>query len=156
MAIERTKRPIKERLWGKINILGPDDCWEWKAYCNEDGYGTIQCEYKSIKVHRLVWELENGLIPEGMDVLHRCDNPPCCNPNHLFLGTRGDNNRDRARKGRSAIGEKSGRAVLTETQVREIRLLKGKFTQQEIANRYGAKRETVRSVLNGNSWKEVI
>lgn len=90
-----------ERFWKRVSITGKNDCWIWKlkpankGYC-QTWFGDNPCA----KVHRVAWELTNGKIQNGLHVLHRCDNPPCCNPNHLFLGTQNDNNKDMALKGR--------------------------------------------------------
>lgn len=91
-----------ERFWAKIDVRGPDECWEWTATRHYKGYGEFRIvTSRSAKAHGVAWILANTRdIPAGMVVCHRCDNPPCCNPGHLFLGTVGDNNRDRAAKGR--------------------------------------------------------
>lgn len=89
-----------KNFWNKVNILGDDDCWEWKRSRNIAGYGWYRDNKIITLSHRKAWSLVNGEIPEGMFICHHCDNPPCCNPKHLFLGTAADNNRDRDKKGR--------------------------------------------------------
>lgn len=96
-----------ERFWAKVDRRGPDDCWEWTAGCNRKGYGKFSLDGATRQSHRISWELANGQIPEGLCVLHRCDNPPCCNPAHLFLGTHADNHADRSLKGRHANQRKT-------------------------------------------------
>lgn len=98
-------KTLEERLWEKIRKAGPDDCWEWTAKSRSGsalGYGTIRVAGRLIGAHRLVWELTNGPIPDDLCVLHECDNPPCCNPTHLHLGTRADNMAEKVARGRAA------------------------------------------------------
>lgn len=87
-----------EWFWSKLNTAG--SCWEWTGCRNGDGYGEILRDRRPQKAHRIAWELTHGPIPGGSHVLHRCDNPPCCNQEHLWLGTPLDNARDKERKGR--------------------------------------------------------
>lgn len=96
------KRDVVERFWEKV-VRG-DRCWAWAAYRGPAGYGIItdrSRRVRTVQAHRLSWEIHNGPIPEGLCVLHRCDNPPCTNPAHLFLGTHADNAQDKASKGRN-------------------------------------------------------
>lgn len=85
---------IEERFWARVARDG-DGCWEWLASRSAHGYGYFYYQSKVYKAHRLSYTLENGSIPEGLSVLHRCDNPPCVNPKHLYAGTQTDNMRDR-------------------------------------------------------------
>lgn len=120
---------IAERFWPKVEIKKQDDCWLWKAGHNKNGYGIFN--YTGVRpgviklAHRVAWELTQGPIPEGLDVLHRCDNPPCVNSAHLFLGTQLDNVRDMYAKHRQ---NNVGKRKLTLEQIREIKkaLLNGK------------------------------
>ena len=82
-------------------------CWNWTGWTSSAGYGMIGNNYKDRGAHRYSWELSNGPISKGLCVLHKCDNPACINPDHLFLGTKGDNNRDRVKKGRDANSNKT-------------------------------------------------
>ena len=107
------------------------------------------------RAHRLSFELANGSILDGMQVCHRCDNPPCVNPAHLFAGTNAENSADREAKGRGnqARGESNGHAKLTEDLVREIRLMHASgMAGREIARRIGLSGSGVRSVLTGRNW----
>lgn len=111
-----------------------------------------------IQAHRLVWEECFGLIPDGLRVLHSCDNPPCVNPEHLFLGTQADNMRDMVEKGRSAqhAGVDNGRAKLTIGDVSQIRtrLAKGE-KQVSIASAFGVSQRTICKINRGESWQSV-
>lgn len=92
---------LRERFWSKVDRSG--DCWMWTASRNASGYGRFGGSNSggSYLAHRMCWELHNGPIPDGLCVLHRCDNPACVNPAHLWLGTRDDNNKDKTAKGRN-------------------------------------------------------
>lgn len=98
-----------ERLERRIDKSGgPDSCWEIAGFGNTNGgHVFIKIENRPVYAHRLAWELANGPIPEGMVVCHECDNPRCCNPAHLWLGTVADNNADRSAKGRSFRGKQT-------------------------------------------------
>ena len=111
------------RFLEKLDRSG--DCWVWKGTVNEQGYGRLNVNYKMVFTHKIAYELQYGEIPEGLLVCHTCDNPPCCNPDHLFLGTPQENVDDMMRKGRNVgsrlKGEKVGTHKLTDEQVSEIR-----------------------------------
>jgi hypothetical protein len=153
-------RPPVERFWPKVERRGPDECWPWVGARQQTGYGIL---FKSSRprrwhlAHRLSWELHNGPIPDGLHVLHRCDNPPCVNPAHLFLGTQADNNRDRDAKSRGGLaregGEGNPRARLTWAIVDEIR---GRHaageTQVALAKHFGVKQPQVSRIIRNQSW----
>lgn len=137
----------------QFNLNG---CREWTRGKDWDGYGIVRIEGRSYRAHRVAWELENGPIPEKMLVCHTCDNPPCIEISHLFLGTSLDNNRDRQEKGRSSNrrGEKCPTAKLTWEKVAKIRALaaSGK-THTSIAPLFGVTREAVSTIVRGERWK---
>ena len=95
-----TNKSIAERFFGKVHKT--DGCWLWIARCDKAGYGRFTMNGREESAHRSVWKLKHGDIPEGTCVLHRCDNPPCVRPDHLFLGTQKDNMEDCSNKNRFA------------------------------------------------------
>jgi hypothetical protein len=102
---------FSQRFWAKVKKT--ETCWTWTAYRDPQGYGTFsvgpRATHAPHRAHRVAWELTNGQIPDGSLVLHRCDNPSCVNPKHLFLGTHQDNQRDKVAKGRQATGLRNGK-----------------------------------------------
>lgn len=121
----RKKIPPEVRFWRHVEKLeGDDACWNWRAHRDDKLYGLFGVRAgKTVYAHRFSWELANGPIPDGLWVLHKCDNPSCVRPKHLFLGTHQDNMKDQAAKGRTTRGELDGMAKLTASQVVEIRTL---------------------------------
>lgn len=143
-----------ERFWSKVEKT--DGCWLWTANKQLEGYGLIKIDKKTKKAHRVSWELFNGEIPDGLHVLHRCDNPSCVRPNHLFLGSHQDNMRDKKKKGR-VKGSRHPGSILTEKQVLEIRK-KYKvrtISLPQIAKNYGVSWYTIGKILSGKLWKHV-
>lgn len=136
------------RFWNKVSRT--DGCWEWTAYKTQGGYGQFSFRDKMIICPRFVWIITHGDIPPGIWVLHKCDNPACVRPGHLFLGTCLDNNRDRANKGRSATGIKAGRAKLTDDDIDEIiktPTYRGHGTY--LANKFGITKDYVSRLRHG-------
>lgn len=148
------KRTPEQRFWDYAAI-GPD-CWGWSGHTS-CGYGVITVPRGQMKAHRFSYELHNGPIPKGLHVLHRCDNPPCCNPKHLFLGTQAENTSDMDAKGRRrsvpSLGIKHGMVKLTEDQVRAIRASSG--PAPAIAAQYGISDSTIYMIRGGHIWKHI-
>lgn len=154
--------PISERIKLNVIVRPLTGCWEWKGY-KVRGYGrTIigsrtDGTRKTIAAHRLSYETFVGPIPDGMEVCHKCDNPCCVNPEHLFVGTRQDNIDDREAKGRNhpPQGSNNGRAKLTESDVLSARFerLKKKTSYQKLAEKYGVSKRAMQNAINGKTWK---
>jgi hypothetical protein len=151
--------PVAPRFWAKVQKRGVDDCWVWTGNLTEkNGYGRLRVSGQMVCAHRVSWELHNGLIPEGLLVLHKCDNPPCCNPAHLFLGTHKDNSMDAIAKSRHAHGERAGTAVLTADQVREIRTLYStkQANQPELAVMFNQNTGNISRIIRREMWGSVV
>lgn len=144
--------PLKDRL-----LETKSGCLEFIGNRDKDGYGKMKFNGKDVRSHRVAYVLAHGTIPENMQVCHSCDNPPCCNPKHLFLGTNKDNNNDKVRKMRHGIGEKNGRAKLTEEEVLEIRekYKTKKYFHKDLAKDYNVSIAVIARVTRGDSWSHV-
>lgn len=139
-------------FWPKVAVGGPDDCWPWQGYRQPKGYGQLRRERRGFLAHRVAYERVRGAVPPGVCVLHRCDTPACCNPSHLFLGSRGDNNADMMAKGRYARGETNGQSKLTREDVAYIR--ESPWTQVELAERFGVGQSLISRVRARKVWVE--
>lgn len=147
----------RERLFAGLKGSAPNKCWEWQKARQKDGYGTIRVGKKSMLTHRLMYELCNSSIPAGLVVRHICDNPPCCNPAHLVLGTDADNKRDSMAKGRHRwpvkLGERHPAAVLTAEQVQAIRA--DTRSQRVIAADYEISQPHVSDIKTRRKWSHI-
>jgi HNH endonuclease/Helix-turn-helix domain len=143
--------PFAERFWAKV--AKGDGCWEWQGNRNGNGYGLVAIDGRQRRAHRVAWELAYGPIPEAAYVCHRCDNPPCVRPDHLFLGSPAENTRDMVRKDRaSVVGRTPARRKLTVEDVAEIRRLYADgMTQPELGPKFGVHNSTICRVVNGRS-----
>lgn len=142
------------RFWKRVDVRSHDECWEWRGGIGKKGYGHISVNGKTIMVHRFSFEIHFQSIPNGLQVLHACDNTVCVNPNHLFLGTNLDNMRDKAKKkrGNAPRGERHGNHKLTEKQVLEIRELSKNNSQIKIASMFGVSSKHISDILNFKKW----
>lgn len=151
-------KSAEERFFDKVMFEPNSGCWLWTACLNSNGYGRVGVYHVGTQLaHRVSWEFKHGPIPAGQCVLHKCDNPACVNPDHLFLGTQLDNLADMGRKQRRGgpkvgrKGEKSPTAKLTETQVAVIRT--AKEPQRIIAAMFSISQRTVSDIRLGRRWK---
>lgn len=137
---------------------GAGFCWPWIGQRTDRGYGVVERGSKRrgdrmrARAHRVAWHLTNGPIPDELDVLHRCDNPPCCNPAHLFIGTDADNSADMVEKGRQLAGARNPRAKITPVEVAAIR--SSPLSQTALAHLYGLGQSQVGRIRRGERWSE--
>jgi hypothetical protein len=156
------RRNTPEDVWKKIRRAGPDDCWLFMGQCDRNGYGRFKLNMRQVFAHRVAWIVTNGPIPidrwgRPLHMLHRCDNPPCCNPAHLFPGDQRANVQDAIVKGRKgALGATNANARLTTPIVRAIRraYASGR-SQQSIADERGLSQTHVSSIVRGRAWSHV-
>jgi HNH endonuclease len=150
---DRAKAKQAARLWSRVDVRGENECWPWMGRVDPDGYGRFDINYKPELAHRIVFETVTGERPEA--VCHHCDNPPCCNPRHLFGGTQTDNYRDMEAKGRRVLpaprrGVDSNRSKLNEDSV--IDIFKSNESNAELGRRYGVTKEAIRYIKIGKNW----
>jgi hypothetical protein len=146
---------IAERFWRKVCVGSPDECWEWLGSKTDRGYGRINIEKVTYRAHRLAMLLAGKELPESSLACHRCDNPGCVNPAHLFAGSSADNINDCIAKGRwpSRVGEASPRALLSEAVVREIRRSTEPHTV--LARKLGVSPHAIRNARSRKTWSHV-
>ena len=149
--------PFWERVEAQT-IISKNKCHEFTGSKDDCGYGRINKDGKLVRVHRAVYERLHGEIPKGLVILHKCDNPACINPDHLALGTQGDNIKDMFDKGRNKcnVGSEHGMAKLTEKDIPVIRQrLNNNETCVAIAKDYGVSDNMIRHIKMGRSWRHV-
>lgn len=159
------------RFTSKFIQKGEDECWNWTGNIT-GGYGQFKYSGKAIPAHRFAYRVYRGEIPEGLWVLHDCDNPICVNPNHLFLGTAQDNTNDMVSKGRARFncsegpgekackGEEHGMARLSEDQVKEIRRRYKRISYhstnaRQLAVEFGVTQNQITRIVKGERWNHV-
>lgn len=166
--IPGSRGSLEQRFWSKVDkTSSPTGCWLWTGYRNPKGYGRFGPTKKiDAYSHRVSYEMHKGPIPAGLLVCHRCDNPPCVNPKHLFTGTMQDNVDDMMSKGRHIFqkfpekhprGENAGPSKLTAEKVQAIhQLLDQGDSQQKIAVKFGVSQGLISHIKLGHSWKHLV
>ena len=164
LAYRHSPEQAEASFWSRVDKNGPNGCWVYTGHRNKDNYGAINIRQEG-RVHRLAhrytWALKHGEVPKGYHVLHRCDNPPCCNPDHLWLGTDADNCQDMYQKGRDGSrGERNSHAVLNAEKVLTIRAEyrrdnHSKSNAKELAARYGVTAEAILHIVARRCWKHL-
>lgn len=156
--------PAENRFWAKVQKT--DTCWLWTGGLTSGGYGVIELRgttRQSIATHRFSWELHFGSIPDGMQILHKCDVRSCVNPDHLFLGTQADNVHDCVTKGRNRAGisnmngETNGNSKLTDEQAIAIRAeyATGQTSSIKLAAKYGVSKPTILRIIHRETWGHI-
>ncbi len=148
---------IVNKIFNGLKVNKDTQCWEWQRGQTQ-GYGEITFNSKPHLVHRLIWQIFNGPIPDhdsyhGLCVLHKCDNPKCSNPDHLFLGTAGDNNRDRAQKERGIKGEQHKLSKLNKEDIQLIR--KSSLSSRQVAKIINVSPTLIKNIRLFKTWKHI-
>lgn len=157
-----TRQSYEQRFWSYVDkTTGENSCWPWLGGSNTLGYGKFKLYGRMVMANRLAYALGHSIDPGALYVCHVCDNPPCCNPKHLWLGTNQDNQKDCAAKGRKnikpLIGENNPRAKLKDHDVNIIRgLIELGFNNQEIAEKFSVTHHTISKIRTGAAWMSVV
>lgn len=157
------------RFWSRVEVTGPGACWHWRASQGARGHGRYRFPEFETQASRIAWALAHGRPPApDLQVLHTCDNPPCCNPAHLYEGTHADNMRDMAERGRSTRGRqrpagecvrgvRHGHARLSEDDVRRMRAMSaGGVSYRELARLFNVTTSNVGMVVKRRTWRHVV
>ena len=155
----REKTPFEIRFWSKVAKKSDDECWEWQAYKHPQkhyGYFYVNKRYRNVRAHRIAYELTYGKISKEAQVLHKCDNPSCVNPTHLFIGTHQDNVNDKVNKGRQMKGEQQPLSKLTNENVKYIKQsLKNGVAKVQLAKQFNVDYYTIYYIEKGRLWKHI-
>lgn len=155
----RTAEQFEKAFWGYVDKSGgPSACWPWTAGRGRRGYGKAWRRGRTLGAHKIAFELTVGPVADGMYVCHHCDNPPCCNPTHLYVGTPKQNTADSVLKGRrnTPTGERLPHTVLSESKVADILERHSNGARVcDLATQYGVSRSAIYSVVTGKNWTRV-
>lgn len=172
--IPKLSNERKNAFWAKINVTeNKDECWEWKEYVDKNGYGRFKIGRTFFPSHRVSFSLSKKGKLSSFLVCHKCDNPKCCNPAHLFLGTQQENIDDCIAKGRYITGDKNGmvkhpelvtkgdkhhNAKFTDSQIIDIRKIyaEGKTSHKKLGKIYSVSANTIKDIVNGKTWKHLL
>jgi hypothetical protein len=147
---------IEERFNKKLGKPDKNGCIKWKGWKNDDGYGKFSIDKKYKFAHRYAYELLVGKIPEGKNVLHKCDVRDCCNTEHLYIGTQHENNKDsHQRNRRSSKGSKNGYAKLKEKDVLWIKSMFNKISCASLSRMFNVSESCIHDIKHGRSWKDL-
>jgi len=166
---ELVDRSARQRFWGKVDEQSKDECWEWKGGKYPNGYGRFWLRGVGVGAHRIAYLINTGIDPVGLVVCHKCDNPSCVNPDHLFLGTYSDNTRDMIKKGRwspappenrnPVQGDRHYRSKFTDDDIRDIRKFYDHGSRgrgiRALAKRYNVRPNTIYSIVHNLTWKHI-
>lgn len=156
--ISSRKSEVSDRFWKLVKKSGQNECWPFVGHTREWGYGWFNGPTGPTNAHRVAYMLSKGPIPPGLFVCHSCDNPPCCNPSHLWVGTVGDNTRDMIKKGRSRqgaprIGSANHNTKLTPDAVREI--IASNDSPSRLAAKHGVTSAAIYNIRHGKAWRHI-
>lgn len=163
LEIMASSEDAQERYWDRVDVRNEDECWLWTTtLCKANHCGIFNISPRDglcvrMKAHRISYFLAHGVLPDHLDVCHHCDNPACCNPHHLFLGTQDDNMKDCYHKGRNTKGEQVHWHKLKEKDVLQIRkrFARGGVTVTDIAREYKMSHFAIRCVVERRTWKHL-
>lgn len=144
---------LSDHFWRNVNVKSPSECWPWARSVNRDGYGRATRYGKTMIASRLAYSLAYGKDVDGLMVCHHCDTPACCNPIHLYAGTKSDNERDKFRRGRTHRGANNPASKLSEDKVKNIRNLFAQGMRNvAISKLMGVHHSTISKIRTGGSW----
>jgi hypothetical protein len=155
--LKRKTERVTKRLFAKVaKSTEPDGCWEWTGTRNHQGYGQLRAFDRTLwSSHRLSWFLHSGAIPNGLWVLHKCDNRPCVRPDHLFLGTHVDNVNDKVSKTRQAWGEACKKKLKVGDVIEILRLRKEQVSLSKVARQFGVTKQVISGISRNKIWKQI-